>query len=112
MIRCALTSRDNRLYFREHVDIVYGAARYMYSEKFWRMFEEEQGRVTAVPDRSGNDPGRKWFRGSRMRNAVKFLSILFPRPHEQITKTASRFLFVFFCSFLRGKVWLGFWEQR
>ena len=60
------------------------------------MFEYEQGRVTAVPDRSGNDPGRKWFRGSRMRNVAKFLSILFPRPHEQITKTASRFLFVFF----------------
>ncbi len=30
MIRCALTSHDNRLYFREQVDIVYGAARYMY----------------------------------------------------------------------------------
>ena len=38
-VRCALASHDNRLYFREHVDIVCGAARYMYSEKFWRMFE-------------------------------------------------------------------------
>ena len=39
-------------------------------KRFWRMFEQKQGRVTAVPGRSGNDPGRKWFRGSRMRNAA------------------------------------------